>query len=231
VPTERVQRQIDRLLDEAEAALGVSDWEVVRVRAEAVLRLDSANEDARTYLDAANKDEPQHSKPLGDGKTATTDGPGRQPVAMPTSFANGRYVVKRFLGEGGKKKVYLCHDARLDRDVAFSLIKTEGLDDVGVARIRQEAQAMGRLGGHANIVTIHDIGEEGGQLSLVSELMGGGDVEGLIERPITINSPSIVPLALRPRSVMLSNMPTRLASFTATSSPAMSGSQARASPS
>ncbi len=26
---------------------------------------------------------------------------------QPTSFNNGRYEVKRFLGEGGKKKVYL----------------------------------------------------------------------------------------------------------------------------
>ena len=41
---------------------------------------------------------------------------------------------------------------------------------------------MGRLGGHANIVTIHDIGEEDGQLSFVSELMAGGDIEGLIDR-------------------------------------------------
>jgi len=37
----------------------------------------------------------------------------------PTSFAEGRYQVKKFLGEGGKKKVYLTHDAKLDRDVAF----------------------------------------------------------------------------------------------------------------
>ncbi len=28
----------------------------------------------------------------------------------PTGFAQGRYQVKRFLGEGGKKKVYLAHD-------------------------------------------------------------------------------------------------------------------------
>ena len=48
---------------------------------------------------------------------------------QPTSFANGRYQVKRFLGEGGKKKVYLAHDTLLDREVAFALIKTEGLDD------------------------------------------------------------------------------------------------------
>ena len=41
---------------------------------------------------------------------------------MPVSFANGRYRVKKFLGEGGKKKVYLVHDNVLDRDVAFALI-------------------------------------------------------------------------------------------------------------
>src|SRR5262245_18926271 len=59
-----------------------------------------------------------------------------QPSPLPTAFAGGRYSVKRFLGEGGKKKVYLVHDTLLDRDVAFSLIKTEGLDEVGVERIR-----------------------------------------------------------------------------------------------
>ena len=44
--------------------------------------------------------------------------------SQPTSFANGRYQVRKFLGEGGKKKVYLAHDATLGRDVAFPLIKT-----------------------------------------------------------------------------------------------------------
>ena len=66
--------------------------------------------------------------------------------AQPASFVNGRYVVKKFLGEGGKKKVYLAHDTVLDRDVAFALIKMEGLDETSRARITREAQAMGRLG-------------------------------------------------------------------------------------
>jgi hypothetical protein len=82
---------------------------------------------------------------------------------VPTSFAAGRYQVKRFLSEGGRKRVYLAHDTRLDRDVAFSLIKTEGLDAAGLARVRREAQAMGRLGDHPNVVTVYDIGEEAGQ--------------------------------------------------------------------
>jgi len=70
--------------------------------------------------------------------------------------------VKRFLGEGGKKRVYLADDTRLRRDVAISLIKTEGLDAAGLARVRREAQAMGRLGDHPNVVTVYDIGEEAG---------------------------------------------------------------------
>ena len=107
---------------------------------------------------------------------------------QPTSFANGRYQVKRFLGEGGKKKVYLATDTLLDRDVAFALIKTEGLDEVSRTRITREAQAMGRLGSHPHIVTVFDLGEHpstsSGQASqpyMVTELMGGGDVEGVIE--------------------------------------------------
>ena len=101
--------------------------------------------------------------------------------AQPSSFAGGRYQVKRFLGEGGKKKVYLAHDSTLDREVAFALIKTEGLDETSRQRIQREAQAMGRLGSHPHIVTVFDLGEEGNQPFMVTELMGGGDVEGLIE--------------------------------------------------
>ena len=38
--------------------------------------------------------------------------------------------------------MFLAHDQLLDRDVAFSLIKTEGLDGLGRQRIVREAQAM-----------------------------------------------------------------------------------------
>jgi class 3 adenylate cyclase len=109
--------------------------------------------------------------------------PSPEPAAaLPLSFAGGRYSVERFLGEGGRKRVYLAHDSRLDRSVAIAVIKTEGLDEAGLARVRREAQAMGRLGDHPNIVTIHDIGDEGDQPYIVSQYMSGGDLAGLIER-------------------------------------------------
>ena len=96
------------------------------------------------------------------------------------SFARGRYVVQRMLGEGGKKRVYLAHDGSLGRDVAVSVLKTEGLDESGQVRVRHEAEAMGRLGDHPNVVTVFDIGDEDGAVFLVSEYMAGGDVEGML---------------------------------------------------
>ncbi|KKL09588.1 hypothetical protein LCGC14_2564360, partial [marine sediment metagenome] len=100
--------------------------------------------------------------------------------ALPASFAGGRYQVQRFLGEGGRKRVYLAHDSKLDRDVAIAVIKTEGLDEAGLARVQREAQAMGRLGDHPHIVTVHDIGDEDAQPYIVSQYMAGGDLEGLL---------------------------------------------------
>jgi hypothetical protein len=111
--------------------------------------------------------------PLAD---AAAEAPAPEPRA-PSSFASGRYRLKRLLGEGAKKRVYLARDERLDRDVAFALIKTEGLDEAGRTRVRREAQAMGRLGDHPHIVTVHDIGEDQGQLFIVSQYMAGGDLE------------------------------------------------------
>ncbi|MCI0856932.1 MAG: protein kinase, partial [Chloroflexi bacterium] len=112
--------------------------------------------------------------------------------ALPDSFASGRYKVKSFLGEGGKKRVYLATDSRLERDVAIAVIKTEGLDEPGLKRIQREAQAMGRLGDHPNIVTIHDVGDDispgSGQAPqpyIVSQYMAGGDVEHM-EFPLPI---------------------------------------------
>jgi serine/threonine protein kinase len=110
-------------------------------------------------------------------------------ASLPASFAGRRYQVQRFLGEGGRKRVYLAHDSTLDRDVAIAVIKTEGLDEAGLSRVKREAQAMGRLGDHPNIVTVFDIGEDtsagSGQASqpyIVSQYMAGGDLDQLLNK-------------------------------------------------
>ena len=128
----------------------------------------------------------QCREPLGSAESAAqplprTPSPQPSP-ALPASFAGGRYQVQRFLGEGGRKRVYLAHDTKLDRDVAIAVIKTEGLDAAGLSRVQREAQAMGRLGDHPHIVTVFDVGDEGGQPYIVSQHMAGGDLERLLQK-------------------------------------------------
>ena len=53
--SERIQRRIDILLDEADQAVAQSEWSVVRDRAQNVLALDPANGDAVTFLAAAER--------------------------------------------------------------------------------------------------------------------------------------------------------------------------------
>src|SRR3954452_19643753 len=100
----------------------------------------------------------------------------------PKHIGDGRYVIDRFLGEGGRKRVYLAHDTALDRDVAVALVKTAGLDEGGRGRVQGEAQAMARSGNHPHIVTVHDIGDEHGEPYIVSQYMAGGAVEEMLEQ-------------------------------------------------
>jgi len=111
--------------------------------------------------------------------TRLTDG-SRAPGG--DTFAGGRYRVQRLLGEGAKKRVYLATDTRLEREVALAVVKTEGLDATGRARIEREARAMARLGDHPHVVTVFDVGEERGQPYIVSQYLASGSVAGLLER-------------------------------------------------
>ncbi len=170
--SDRIQQRINTFLDEADEAAARSDWARVRDRAQNVLAFDPENSEALSYIAAADRAGIAASRfRVADGVGQDSDGQpdtnqafssqsaleARPARPEPTSFVNGRYEVKRLLGEGGKKRVFLCHDTKLDRDVAFALIKTEGLDAEGDTRIRREAQAMGRLGDHPHIVPVYDI--------------------------------------------------------------------------
>ncbi len=53
--SERTQRQINRLLDEAESALAKREWQRVRDLASDTLALDPSNADARSFLAAAER--------------------------------------------------------------------------------------------------------------------------------------------------------------------------------
>ena len=65
--------------------------------------------------------------------------------------------------------------------VAETVAEEAFLIEAARTRVTREAQDMGRLGDHANIVTVHDVGEEQGQSYLVLPVLTGGDVEDLIK--------------------------------------------------
>ena len=133
--SERVQHRIERLLDQIEAEADQENWQRVCALAEQILDFASDNSDAAAFLASGERALARTSERGATGTTTPrTDPPASSGIEVsapeqPTSFANGRYQVKRFLGEGGKKKVYLATDTLLDRDVAFALIKIEGLDE------------------------------------------------------------------------------------------------------
>ena len=116
MPTERIQRRIDRLLDQAEEAADKRDWTEVQQLAREALALEADNGDATSLLAAAQE-------MLGDEPDSQAHAPKTAPD-LPASFVSGRYEVREFLGEGSRKNVYLAHDTHLDRDVvelAFSM--------------------------------------------------------------------------------------------------------------
>lgn len=89
--------------------------------------------------------------------------------------------VGRLLGEGGWTKVNPAHDTLPDRGVPFALVNTKSLDVTSPTRIQREALAMERLSSHQHLVTVVDPGQENALPCMITELMGGGDVESLIE--------------------------------------------------
>jgi class 3 adenylate cyclase/tetratricopeptide (TPR) repeat protein len=118
---------------------------------------------------------------LGGALEATEPRPAETlPADVPAELAGGRYRVRRFLGQGGRKRVYLSDDTGTDQEVAVALFDTAGVGAAIQARARREADAMHKLGDHPHVVTVLDTGEENGNPFIVSRYMPGGDVEGLL---------------------------------------------------
>lgn len=97
----------------------------------------------------------------------------------PKSFSDGRYVVIKKLGEGGKGVVFKCLDGLLNRNVAVKMIKTS-LDEETASRFRREAQTTARLS-HQNIVSVYDIGNIDSHPFLVIEYVDGKSLDDVIK--------------------------------------------------
>jgi len=84
-----------------------------------------------------------------------------------------RYSVIASLGRGGMGEVFLAEDTKLGRKVALKTLSAEYTDNKEkVRRFQQEARAASALN-HPNIMTIYEIGAEGGEHFIASEHIDG----------------------------------------------------------
>jgi serine/threonine protein kinase len=94
----------------------------------------------------------------------------------------GKYEIVAELGHGAMGVVYRARDPIINRLVALKTITTRVAQDPDVLqRFYREAQSAGGLQ-HPNIITIHDMGEEGNTPYIAMELVEGENLEQLITR-------------------------------------------------
>jgi predicted ATPase len=98
----------------------------------------------------------------------------------------GRHLIRARLGAGGMGEVYRAFDTRLQREVAIKILRqrTQGRPGA-LRRFEEEARAASALN-HPNIVTVHDIGEEGSFPYIVMELIDGQSLRRRLERPLPL---------------------------------------------
>ena len=129
----------------------------------------AAHEEPGAFLDA----------PAYEASTAILSG---EPAALAGGQRLGHYRVVGVVGEGGMGKVYRALDERLGREVALKLLADSFVRDADrLRRFKQEARAASSLN-HPNILTIHEIGEDGDRHYIATELIEGETLRRRIAR-------------------------------------------------
>ena len=92
----------------------------------------------------------------------------------------GPYEIIARIGTGGMSEVYRAYDPRIRRDVAVKVLPaTFARFADRMHRFEQEARAAGALN-HPNLLTIFDVGSADGKPYIVTELLEGQTLRGLL---------------------------------------------------
>ncbi|MFO7322767.1 MAG: protein kinase [Chloroflexota bacterium] len=93
---------------------------------------------------------------------------------------NNRYRLTAQQGSGGMAVIYKAIDQALGRTVAVKILRPSLTDDPAfLARFRNEARSVANLT-HPNIVTVHDVGNDGPTHYIVMEFVEGQDLKRII---------------------------------------------------
>jgi serine/threonine-protein kinase len=85
----------------------------------------------------------------------------------------GRYEIVKELGRGSMGVVYQARDPHIDRLIAVKVMRRDRMENESfVKRFMKEAKVIGRLS-HPRVVTIFDVGEEGGEIYIAMEYLEG----------------------------------------------------------
>ena len=103
-------------------------------------------------------------------------------MTIPAGTRLGPYEVVAPVGAGGMGEVYRARDTRLGREIAVKILNGHLVDSESARRrFEQEARAVAALA-HPNIVSLHDVGQEGGQFFVVTELLEGETLHDRLRR-------------------------------------------------
>jgi len=87
----------------------------------------------------------------------------------------GRYELQKRLSEGGMGVVFRARHTKQPLDVALKVLKSDRVDENGIARFKQEAWAISAFD-HPNIVKVRDLAMHGGMHFIAMDYIDGEDL-------------------------------------------------------
>ncbi len=97
---------------------------------------------------------------------------GTETTGYSKSRTVGRFELLEMIGQGHFGEVWSAEDSTLHRQVAIKLPRQADLDEEDAERFLREARAAAQLS-HPHIVSVHEVGRDGRQLYIISDLIRG----------------------------------------------------------
>jgi serine/threonine protein kinase len=92
----------------------------------------------------------------------------------------GHFQLQHCLGQGAFGSVWKARDTELDRIVAVKIPRADRMTGEDAEKFLREARAAAQVR-HPNIVAVHEVGREDGQIYIASDFIEGASLDQWIE--------------------------------------------------